>query len=62
MGTIDPAASASLASGVAAAGGHARRPRLREPRDAEASRSIMVGGNEEAYERVRRLLLQIGPK
>jgi 3-hydroxyisobutyrate dehydrogenase-like beta-hydroxyacid dehydrogenase len=64
MSTIDPAASASLASEVAAAGGvMLDAPVSGSIATLEAGQlSIMVGGNEEAYERVRPLLLQIGPK
>lgn len=64
MSTIDPAASASLASEVAAAGGvMLDAPVSGSIATLEAGQlSIMVGGNEKAYERVRPLLLQIGPK
>ena len=64
MSTIDPAASVSLASEVAAAGGvMLDAPVSGSIATLEAGQlSIMVGGNEEAYERVRPLLLQIGPK
>jgi 3-hydroxyisobutyrate dehydrogenase-like beta-hydroxyacid dehydrogenase len=64
MSTIDPAASAALASQVAAAGGvMLDAPVSGSIATLEAGQlSIMVGGPEEAYERVRPLLLQIGPK
>ncbi len=64
MSTIDPAASVSLASEVAAAGGvMLDAPVSGSIATLEAGQlSIMVGGNEEAYERVRPLLLEIGPK
>lgn len=64
MSTIDPAASVSLASEVAAAGGvMLDAPVSGSIATLEAGQlSIMVGGPEAAYERVRPLLLQIGPK
>src|SRR5688572_22941958 len=64
MSTIDPAASATLASQAAAAGGvMLDAPVSGSIATLEAGQlSIMVGGNEEAYERVRPLLLEIGPK
>jgi 3-hydroxyisobutyrate dehydrogenase-like beta-hydroxyacid dehydrogenase len=64
MSTIDPAASASLAVDVAAAGGFLLdAPVSGSIATLEAGQlSIMVGGDEAAYERVRPLLLQIGPK
>jgi 3-hydroxyisobutyrate dehydrogenase-like beta-hydroxyacid dehydrogenase len=64
MSTIDPAASVVLASEVAAAGGvMLDAPVSGSIATLEAGQlSIMVGGNEAAYERVRPLLLQIGPK
>jgi 3-hydroxyisobutyrate dehydrogenase-like beta-hydroxyacid dehydrogenase len=64
MSTIDPAASVSLASEVAAAGGvMLDAPVSGSIATLEAGQlSIMVGGDEDAYERVRPLLLQIGPK
>jgi 3-hydroxyisobutyrate dehydrogenase-like beta-hydroxyacid dehydrogenase len=64
MSTIDPAASAALASQAAAAGGvMLDAPVSGSIATLEAGQlSIMVGGNEEAYERVRPLLLEIGPK
>ena len=64
MSTIDPAASASLASEVAAAGGvMLDAPVSGSIATLEAGQlSIMVGGDEDAYERVRPLLLEIGPK
>lgn len=64
MSTIDPAASVSLASEVAAAGGvMLDAPVSGSIATLEAGQlSIMVGGPEPAYERVRPLLLQIGPK
>ena len=64
MSTIDPAASASLAGEVAAAGGFLLdAPVSGSLATLEAGQlSIMVGGDEGAYERVRPLLLQIGPK
>lgn len=64
MSTIDPAASAALAADVAAAGGFLLdAPVSGSIATLEAGQlSIMVGGDEAAYERVRPLLLQIGPK
>jgi 3-hydroxyisobutyrate dehydrogenase-like beta-hydroxyacid dehydrogenase len=64
MSTIDPAASAALAGQAAAAGGvMLDAPVSGSIATLEAGQlSIMVGGNEEAYERVRPLLLDIGPK
>jgi 3-hydroxyisobutyrate dehydrogenase-like beta-hydroxyacid dehydrogenase len=64
MSTIDPAASVSLASEVAAAGGvMLDAPVSGSIATLEAGQlSIMVGGDEDVYERVRPLLLQIGPK
>jgi 3-hydroxyisobutyrate dehydrogenase-like beta-hydroxyacid dehydrogenase len=64
MSTIDPAASVVLASQTAAAGGvMLDAPVSGSIATLEAGQlSIMVGGNEEAYERVRPLLLEIGPK
>jgi 3-hydroxyisobutyrate dehydrogenase-like beta-hydroxyacid dehydrogenase len=64
MSTIDPAASASLAGEVAAAGGAMLdAPVSGSIATLEAGQlSVMVGGDEAAYERVRPLLLQIGPK
>ena len=64
MSTIDPAASVTLASEVAAAGGvMLDAPVSGSIATLEAGQlSIMVGGNEGAYERVRPILLQIGPK
>jgi 3-hydroxyisobutyrate dehydrogenase-like beta-hydroxyacid dehydrogenase len=64
MSTIDPAASATLASQAAAAGGvMLDAPVSGSIATLEAGQlSIMVGGSEEAYERVRPLLLEIGPK
>lgn len=64
MSTIDPGASVSLASEVAAAGGvMLDAPVSGSIATLEAGQlSIMVGGPEPAYERVRPLLLQIGPK
>ena len=64
MSTIDPAASAALASQAAAAGGvMLDAPVSGSIATLEAGQlSIMVGGNEEAYERVRPLLLEIGSK
>jgi len=64
MSTIDPAASVTLASQAAAAGGvMLDAPVSGSIATLEAGQlSIMVGGNEEAYERVRPLLLEIGPK
>jgi 3-hydroxyisobutyrate dehydrogenase-like beta-hydroxyacid dehydrogenase len=64
MSTIDPAASAALASQAAAAGGFMLdAPVSGSIATLEAGQlSIMVGGSEEAYERVRPLLLEIGPK
>jgi 3-hydroxyisobutyrate dehydrogenase-like beta-hydroxyacid dehydrogenase len=64
MSTIDPAVSASLAKDVAAAGGFLLdAPVSGSVATLEAGQlSIMVGGDEAAYERVRPLLLQIGPK
>jgi 3-hydroxyisobutyrate dehydrogenase-like beta-hydroxyacid dehydrogenase len=64
MSTIDPAVSAALAGEVAAAGGFLLdAPVSGSLATLEAGQlSIMVGGDEAAYERVRPLLLQIGPK
>jgi 3-hydroxyisobutyrate dehydrogenase-like beta-hydroxyacid dehydrogenase len=64
MSTIDPAASAALAADVAAAGGFLLdAPVSGSLATLEAGQlSIMVGGDEAAYERVRPFLLQIGPK
>jgi 3-hydroxyisobutyrate dehydrogenase-like beta-hydroxyacid dehydrogenase len=64
MSTIDPAVSAALGSDVAAAGGFLLdAPVSGSIATLEAGQlSIMVGGDEGAYERVRPLLLQIGPK
>jgi 3-hydroxyisobutyrate dehydrogenase-like beta-hydroxyacid dehydrogenase len=64
MSTIDPAVSAALASDVSAAGGFLLdAPVSGSLATLEAGQlSIMVGGDEDAYERVRPLLLQIGPK
>jgi 3-hydroxyisobutyrate dehydrogenase-like beta-hydroxyacid dehydrogenase len=64
MSTIDPAVSASLAKDVAAAGGFLLdAPVSGSIATLETGQlSIMVGGDEAAYERVRPLLLQIGPK
>jgi 3-hydroxyisobutyrate dehydrogenase-like beta-hydroxyacid dehydrogenase len=64
MSTIDPAVSAALAVEVAAAGGFLLdAPVSGSIATLEAGQlSIMVGGDEAAYERVRPLLLQIGPK
>jgi 3-hydroxyisobutyrate dehydrogenase-like beta-hydroxyacid dehydrogenase len=64
MSTIDPAASVVLASEAAAAGGvMLDAPVSGSIATLEAGQlSIMVGGPEAAYERVRPLLLQIGPK
>jgi 3-hydroxyisobutyrate dehydrogenase-like beta-hydroxyacid dehydrogenase len=64
MSTIDPAASVALAGQAAAAGGvMLDAPVSGSIATLEAGQlSIMVGGNEEAYERVRPLLLDIGPK
>ncbi len=64
MSTIDPAASTSLAQDVAAAGGFLLdAPVSGSIATLEAEQlSILVGGDEAAYERVRPLLLQIGPK
>ena len=64
MSTIDPSVSATLAADVAAAGGFMLdAPVSGSIATLEAGQlSIMVGGDEAAYERVRPLLLQIGPK
>ena len=64
MSTIDPAASVVLASEVAAAGGvMLDAPVSGSIATLEAEQlSIMVGGDEAAYERVLPVLLQIGPK
>ena len=64
MSTIDPAASASLAELVAATGAvMLDAPVSGSVATLEAGQlSIMVGGDEAAYERVRPLLLRIGPK
>jgi 3-hydroxyisobutyrate dehydrogenase-like beta-hydroxyacid dehydrogenase len=64
MSTIDSAASVSLASEAAAAGGILLdAPVSGSIATLEAGQlSIMVGGDEAAYERVRPLLLQIGSK
>jgi 3-hydroxyisobutyrate dehydrogenase-like beta-hydroxyacid dehydrogenase len=64
MSTIDPAVSASLAGEAAAAGGFLLdAPVSGSIATLEAGQlSIMVGGDEAAYERVRPFLLQIGPK
>jgi 3-hydroxyisobutyrate dehydrogenase-like beta-hydroxyacid dehydrogenase len=64
MSTIDPAASASLAEAVAATGAvMLDAPVSGSIATLEAGQlSIMVGGDEAAYERVRPLLLLIGPK
>jgi 3-hydroxyisobutyrate dehydrogenase-like beta-hydroxyacid dehydrogenase len=64
MSTIDPAVSVSLAEEVAAAGGsYLDAPVSGSIATLEAGQlSIMVGGDEAAFERVRPLLLQIGPK
>jgi 3-hydroxyisobutyrate dehydrogenase-like beta-hydroxyacid dehydrogenase len=64
MSTIDPAVSAELAADVAAAGGFLLdAPVSGSIATLEAGQlSIMVGGDEAAYERVRPFLLQIGPK
>jgi 3-hydroxyisobutyrate dehydrogenase-like beta-hydroxyacid dehydrogenase len=64
MSTIDPAVSAELGGEVAAAGGFLLdAPVSGSIATLEAGQlSIMVGGDEAAYERVRPLLLQIGPK
>ncbi len=64
MSTIDPAASASLAESVAATGAvMLDAPVSGSIATLEAGQlSIMVGGDEAAYERVRPLLLLIGPK
>lgn len=64
MSTIDPAASVVLASEAAAAGGVLLdAPVSGSIATLEAGQlSIMVGGPEAAYEHVRPLLLQIGPK
>jgi 3-hydroxyisobutyrate dehydrogenase-like beta-hydroxyacid dehydrogenase len=64
MSTIDPAVSAALAVEVAAAGGFLLdAPVSGSIATLEAGQlSIMVGGDEAAYERVRPLLLQSGPK
>jgi 3-hydroxyisobutyrate dehydrogenase-like beta-hydroxyacid dehydrogenase len=64
MSTIDPAASASLAESVAATGAvMLDAPVSGSIATLEAGQlSIMVGGDEAAYERVRPLLLRIGPK
>lgn len=64
MSTIDPAASARLAEGFSARGAFLLdAPVSGSIATLEAGQlSIMVGGDEDAYERVRPLLLQIGPK
>jgi 3-hydroxyisobutyrate dehydrogenase-like beta-hydroxyacid dehydrogenase len=64
MSTIDPAASVVLAGEAAAAGGvMLDAPVSGSIATLDAGQlSIMVGGDEEAYERVLPLLLQIGPK
>jgi 3-hydroxyisobutyrate dehydrogenase-like beta-hydroxyacid dehydrogenase len=64
MSTIDPAVSAALAEDVAAAGGFLLdAPVSGSIATLEAGQlAIMVGGDEAAYERVRPLLLQVGPK
>jgi 3-hydroxyisobutyrate dehydrogenase-like beta-hydroxyacid dehydrogenase len=64
MSTIDPAVSARLAEGFTARGAFMLdAPVSGSIATLEAGRlSIMVGGDEAAYERVRPLLLDIGPK
>ena len=64
MSTVDPAVSVVLASEVAAAGGvMLDAPVSGSIATLEAGQlSIMVGGDEAAYERVLPVLLQIGPK
>jgi 3-hydroxyisobutyrate dehydrogenase-like beta-hydroxyacid dehydrogenase len=64
MSTIDPAASTSLAEAVGATGAvMLDAPVSGSIATLEAGQlSIMVGGDEAAYERVRPLLLLIGPK
>lgn len=64
MSTIDPAASARLAEGFSARGAFMLdAPVSGSIGTLEAGQlSIMVAGDEAAYERVRPILLQIGPK
>jgi 3-hydroxyisobutyrate dehydrogenase-like beta-hydroxyacid dehydrogenase len=64
MSTIDPAASARLAEGFAAREAFLLdAPVSGSIATLEAGQlSIMVGGDEQAYERVRPILLEIGPK
>jgi 3-hydroxyisobutyrate dehydrogenase-like beta-hydroxyacid dehydrogenase len=64
MSTIDPAVSARLAEGFSARGAlMLDAPVSGSIATLEAGElAIMVGGDEDAYERVRPLLLDIGPK
>ena len=64
MSTIDPAVSARLAEGFSARGAFLLdAPVSGSIATLDAGQlSIMVGGDEGAYERVRPLLLKIGPK
>jgi 3-hydroxyisobutyrate dehydrogenase-like beta-hydroxyacid dehydrogenase len=64
MSTVSPAASRQLAAQVAASGGHMLdAPVSGSVVTLEAGKlSIMVGGEPAVYERVRPILLDIGPK